>query len=53
MAFVGREQVMDTIERLVKHIWNKIIPESVDESQPFLRMTYQDAMQKVLVRRPY
>jgi aspartyl-tRNA synthetase len=48
MAFVGREEVMGVIERLVKGIWNLVVPRSVDTRRAFLRMTYYDAMLKVV-----
>ena len=38
---------MGVIETLVKNVWNKVIPGSVDTGTSFLRMTYHDAMQKV------
>jgi len=40
MAFAGEEDVMAQTERLLQVIWNK----NNDKSEPFLRMTYQDAM---------
>jgi aspartyl-tRNA synthetase len=46
MAFVGKEQVMDLIERFIKYLWNYVLPGSVDESLLFPRMTYGDAMLK-------
>jgi aspartyl-tRNA synthetase len=47
MAFSRSEDVMSVIEQLVKKIWNRVIPNSVDTHKPFLRMTYQEAMTKV------
>lgn len=47
MAFAGSEDVMGVIETLVKNVWNKVIPGSVDTGASFLRMTYYDAMRKV------
>jgi aspartyl-tRNA synthetase len=47
MAFSGSEEVISVIERLVKTIWNRVFPHSVDTDMPFERMTYHDAMSKV------
>ena len=48
MAFSGSEGVMKVIEGLIKDLWSKILPETVDTSVPFMRMTYNDSMLKVL-----
>ena len=48
MAFAGSEDVMGVIEALVKEVWNEIFPGSVDQISSFVRMTYNDAMTKVL-----
>ena len=47
MAFAGGDDVMNTIEKLVKQVWNEIIPGSVDVKEKFRRMTYREAMSKV------
>jgi aspartyl-tRNA synthetase len=47
MAFSRSEHVMSVIEQLVKTIWNRVIPNSVNTGKPFLRMTYEEAMTKV------
>jgi aspartyl-tRNA synthetase len=47
MAFSGSEEVISVIERLVKKIWNRVFPDSVDNDMLFERMTYHDAMSKV------
>ena len=47
MAFAGSEDVMNTIEELVKQVWNEVIPESVEVGTKFRRMTYHEAMSKV------
>lgn len=47
MAFSRSEHVMSVIEQLVKTIWNRVIPNSVNTDEPFLRMTYEEAMTKV------
>ena len=47
MAFAGSEDVMGTIEGLVKRVWDEVIPGSVDVSAKFRRMTYLEAMSKV------
>jgi aspartyl-tRNA synthetase len=47
MAFAGAEDVIGVIERLVKGIWNGVIPNSVEKDRAFMRITYQDAMLKV------
>ena len=48
MAFVGSEEVMGVIERLVKGVWDLVVPGSVDKDDSFLRMSYYDAMLKVV-----
>lgn len=48
MAFAGSEDVMDVIERLVKEVWNIVFPGSVNPDRQFSRMTYHDAMLKVV-----
>ena len=48
MAFAGSEDVMNVIETLVKEVWNEVFPGSIDEGTPFVRMTYNDAMTKVI-----
>ena len=52
MAFSGSEDVMGTIEVLIKEIWNNVLPESVDKKVPFLRMSYHDAMANVTFSPP-
>ncbi len=42
MAFVERDDVLDTFEGLAKHLFKKILGEEFHE--PFLRMAYDDAM---------
>lgn len=51
MAFAGSEEVMETIEELVKQVWNEVIPGSVKSDTKFMRMTYHEAMIKVLSYR--
>jgi aspartyl-tRNA synthetase len=50
MAFVGSEEVMGIIESLIKDVWNRVFPGSIDKGQSFSRMTYHDAMLRVLVQ---
>ena len=42
MAFVDQEDVIQTFEGMAKHLFRTIV--GVDFSEPFLRMTYADAM---------
>jgi len=49
MAFSGSEDVMGTIELLIKEVWNNVFPGSADINIPFVRMSYQDAMSKVTI----
>ena len=53
MAFAGSEDVMHIIERLIKEVWNNLFPRSVDTNQQFSRMTYHDAMLKVVYTKYY
>jgi len=46
MAFAGGEEVIAVIENLLAEIWNGLVPGSV--TVPFIRMTYRDAMLKVI-----
>ena len=48
MAFAGSEEVMDVIEGLVKRVWNEVIAGSVKTDTKFMRMTYHEAMIKVI-----
>ena len=48
MAFAGSEDVMGVIERLIKDVWNFVFPGSVDNGRQFLRVTYHEAMLKVV-----
>lgn len=43
MAFAGQEEVMQTMESAVKKLWSSFVLE-FNGNEPFLRMTYDDAM---------
>jgi len=44
MSFVERDDILDTFEGLTKHLFSKV--KGIDFKEPFLRMSYQEAMNK-------
>ncbi|EER28483.1 aspartyl-tRNA synthetase, putative [Coccidioides posadasii C735 delta SOWgp] len=45
MSFARGEDVMSTIEQVIRKLWSTLMPEQLDAS-PFPRMTYNEAMSK-------
>ncbi len=50
MSFVEREEVMELSERLMAHIFEKVLKEKV--SLPFPRLTFEEALEKYGVDKP-
>ncbi len=44
MSFVERDDILNTFEGLTKHLFSKV--KGIDFKEPFLRMSYQEAMSK-------
>lgn len=50
MSFTSQEQIFDLIERLMAHIWKQIL--NVELPTPFVRLTYQEAMDRFGCDKP-
>ena len=52
MSFVGREDVMDTMEEMIIELVKKVSPEKHIQQIPFPRISYAEAMDKYGTDRP-
>jgi aspartyl-tRNA synthetase len=50
MSFVDEQDVMSTIEGMLKHVWRVVL--NKDVKTPFQRITYQDSMERYGIDRP-
>ncbi|MDI6591425.1 MAG: aspartate--tRNA ligase [Patescibacteria group bacterium] len=52
MSFVSQEEILDLVEKLYISLVKKLFPEKKITKVPFLRMTYQEAMEKHKTDKP-
>ncbi len=50
MSFMSQEQIMQMMEGMVRHLFKEVM--QIDLPNPFLRMSYQDAMMRYGIDRP-